>query len=94
MQLAPTLLTGFVMWIAALHSTVADPISSRQSPEVKGSHAAVMDLPAVVDMSFADPKTWGNLPPAVEVQYDARLLGRLSVGEKNCAAHDYSVTGR
>jgi hypothetical protein len=71
------------MWIAALHSAVADPVRSPQSPEVNGSRAAVMDLPAVVDMSFADPKTWGNLPPAIEVQYDALLLGRLGFEEKS-----------
>ena len=30
-------------------------------------HSAVTDMPAIIDMSHADPKTWHRLPPAARV---------------------------
>ena len=30
-------------------------------------HAAITDVPGTTDMSHADPKSWGNLPLAIEV---------------------------
>jgi hypothetical protein len=30
-------------------------------------HSAVTDVTEVVDMSYADPKTWHSLPPAAQL---------------------------
>ena len=59
----PMLLSLIVMLCTApLHSAAATKASD-------GSHAAVTDVPSVVDMSYADPKTWYRLLPAGRI-YD------------------------
>ena len=40
------------------------PLSINQGEEL---HSAVTDVTEVVDMSFADLKTWHSLPPAAEI---------------------------
>jgi hypothetical protein len=61
-------LTGIMLCAATVHGATADPapLQTKQGEEL---HAAVTDMPDVVDMSYADPKTWNSLPPAAEV-YD------------------------
>ena len=56
------LLTGIMLCTAHLHSAAA----TKAFDEL---HAAVTDIPDVIDMSHADPKTWHRLPPAARV-YD------------------------
>jgi hypothetical protein len=48
------------------HGKAADP-ASPQSGRVKVRHAAVVHMPQIIDMSYADPKSWHDLPPAVQV---------------------------
>ena len=50
-------LTSIMLCAATLHSLA----QSKQGSEF---HAAVTDMPSTIDMSYADPKTWHNLPPA------------------------------
>jgi hypothetical protein len=59
-------LTGIMLCTAALHSAAAD--TTKASEEL---HAAVTDMPDVIDMSHADPKTWHSLLPAAQVYDDA-----------------------
>jgi hypothetical protein len=40
------------------------PLSINQGEEL---HSAVTDVTEVVDMSYADPKTWHSLPPAAQL---------------------------
>jgi hypothetical protein len=40
--------------------------------------AAVTDMPEIVDMSHADPKSWHNLPPPAQV-YDQASQFQLPV---------------
>jgi hypothetical protein len=41
--------------------------------KVQEVHAAVTDMPDIIDMSNADPRTWQSLPPAAQV-YDQVLV--------------------
>ena len=36
-------------------------------PEHQGIHAARVDMPSLIDMSYASPDTWGTLPPPVDL---------------------------
>ena len=65
-------LTGVMLCAATVHSAAADstvPLESKMGEEL---HAAVTDMPEIIDMSHADPKTWHSLPPAAQV-YDQVL---------------------
>ena len=59
-------LTGIMLCAATLHSA-ADPAAPPQTKQGKELHAAVTDIPDVIDMSHADPGTWHSLPPGVRV---------------------------
>jgi hypothetical protein len=48
-------------------SAAADPAGPLHTNRGEELHAAVTDVPEIVDMSYADPKTWHNLPPAAQV---------------------------
>jgi hypothetical protein len=52
---------------AALTSAAADPapLHSNGGEEV---HSAVTDVPKMIDMSHADPKTWSGLPAATQLE--------------------------
>jgi hypothetical protein len=50
------LLTSIMLCAATLHSVAADEL-----------HAAVTDMPDIIDMSRADPRTWHTLPSAAQV---------------------------
>ena len=52
-------LMRIMLCTAALHSAAAD--NTRGGEKL---HAAVTDMPDVIDMSHADPKTWHSLLPA------------------------------
>jgi hypothetical protein len=54
-------LTGIMLCAATLHS---DPALPRQGEEMS---AAATDMPDIIDMSHADPKSWHSLPPAAQV---------------------------
>ena len=62
-------LTGIMLYAATLHGATADPAASLQTKQGEGLHAAITDMPDIVDMSYADPRTWKSLPPAAQV-YD------------------------
>ena len=59
-------LTGIMLCAATLHSA-ADPAAPPQTKQAKELHAAVTDIPDIIDMSHADPGTWHSLPPGVRV---------------------------
>jgi hypothetical protein len=60
-------LTGITLSATTLHSNAADPPAPLQYETGKETHAAVTDMPEIVDMSHADPKSWHSLPPAAQV---------------------------
>jgi hypothetical protein len=55
-----------ITFLVTLSSTGADPtrLWINQGEEL---HSAVTDVTEVVDMSYADPKTWHSLPPAAQL---------------------------
>jgi hypothetical protein len=63
-----------ILSVATVHSAAADstvPLESKMGEEL---HAAVTDMPEIIDMSHADPKSWYSLPPAAQVyDYDQGL---------------------
>jgi hypothetical protein len=64
MKRLPLLLIGVTLSAAPLHSASADSSQSAATKHDEESHAAVTDIPDIIDMSHADPKTWHSLPPA------------------------------
>jgi hypothetical protein len=65
-------LPGVMLCAATLHSAAADPAVPLQTKTGEELHSAVTDMPAIVDMSHANPKSWHSLPPAAQV-YDQVL---------------------
>ena len=56
-----------ILCAATLHNAAGDtavPLQTKRGTEL---HAAVTDMPDIIDMSYADPKTWHSLPPAAQV---------------------------
>jgi len=70
-------LMGVMLCVLPLHSAMADPAVS-QTKEEEEFHAAVTDMPAIIDMSHADPKTWHSLPSAAQV-YDQSAPSRAAM---------------
>ena len=60
-----------IMICAATHGNAADSTVPLQYETGKEMRAAVTDMPEIVDMSHADPKTWHSLPPAAQVYAQA-----------------------
>jgi hypothetical protein len=60
-------LTGIMLCAATLHSNAADTALPLQGEIGKEKSAAVTDMPEIIDMSYADPKTWHRLPSAARV---------------------------
>ena len=60
-------LPGVMLCAATLHSAAADPAVPLQTKTGEELHSAVTDMPDIIDMSHADPKTWYSLPPAAQV---------------------------
>jgi hypothetical protein len=65
-------LPGVMLCAATLHSAAADPAVPLQTKTGEELHSAVTDMPDIIDMSHADPKTWHSLPPVTQV-YDQAL---------------------
>ena len=57
-------LMGIVLCAATLQCAAADSAVLLQTKHGEESHAVVTDVPDIVDMSYADPKTWDLLPLA------------------------------
>jgi hypothetical protein len=55
---------GITLCVATFQSAAADPVVLLQTKHGEESHAVVTDIPDIIDMSHADPKTWDRLPPA------------------------------
>jgi hypothetical protein len=62
-------LMGAMLCAATPQSAAADLVAPLQIESSEEVHAAVTDIPDIIDMSHADPKTWHNLPSAAQV-YD------------------------
>jgi hypothetical protein len=60
-------LMGGLLCAAALQSAAADPAVPLQIEPSEEMHAAITDVPDIIDMSRADPKTWHKLPSAAYV---------------------------
>ena len=69
LQLTGLQLTAIMLCAATLNGATADPAAPLQTKQGEELHAAITDMPDIVDMSYADPKTWNSLPPAAQV-YD------------------------
>ena len=57
-------ITGVMFGVVTLDSAISDtaaPLQTTQSTELR---AAITDMPHIIDMSHADPKTWHTLPSA------------------------------
>ena len=64
-ELLPSL-TGIVLYLLcafAWHGAGADPRPLTAQPG-REFRAAVTDMPGIIDMSHADPRTWHSLPAA------------------------------
>ena len=67
---------GITLCAATLQSAAADPAVLLQHGEE--SHAVVTDIPDVIDMSYADPKTWDRLllaPPVNDWSSEVLVQG-------------------
>ena len=62
----PLKLIGVMLCAATLNSADGRTVAP-QTKQVEEVHAAVTDVPDIIDMSYADPKTWQSLPPAAQV---------------------------
>ena len=62
----PLKLIGVMLCAATLNS--ADGRTVAPQTPVEEVHAAVTDMPDIIDMSNADPRTWERLPPAAQVR--------------------------
>jgi hypothetical protein len=69
-------LPGVMLCAAQLHSAAADPAVPLQTKTGEELHSAVTDMPEIIDMSHADPKSWHSLAPAAQV-YDHGLAQGL-----------------
>jgi hypothetical protein len=68
-------LMGIILCASVLNSASSDP-AVRQTKPGEEWHAAVTDIPDLIDMSHADPKTWHGLPPGARV-HDRGLTHEL-----------------
>jgi hypothetical protein len=55
-----------ITFLVTLSSPGADPTPPWIN-QLEELHSAVTDVTEVVDMSYADPKTWHSLPPAAQL---------------------------
>jgi len=62
-----------VMLCAATPTSADARVVAPQIKQVEEVHAAVTDMPDIIDMSNADPRTWQSLPPVAQV-YDQVLV--------------------
>jgi hypothetical protein len=67
----PLKLMGVMLCAATLNGADGWAVAP-QTKQVE-VHAAVTDMPDIIDMSNADPRTWQRLPPAAQV-YDQVLV--------------------
>jgi hypothetical protein len=66
-------MNAFLLPLAGLLlSTASQTIANDTQNNRAELHAAVTDMPVVVDMSHADPTTWHSAPLAVEVDSQSR----------------------
>jgi hypothetical protein len=60
-------LMGSILCAATPQSAAADPAVPFQTKPGEEVHAALTDMPVIIDMSHADPKTWRALPSVAQV---------------------------
>ena len=84
-------LTGIMLCAATLHGATADPAASLQTKQGEELHAAITDMPDIVDMSYADPSTWNSLPPAAQVYDHFIPTRRPSKKQSSSTQSDYGV---
>jgi hypothetical protein len=73
-------LTGILLCAAAPQNASADSAVSLQTEMGGQLHAAVTDMPEIVDMSYADPAMWHRLPRTAPV-YEESLSHAADVEE-------------
>jgi hypothetical protein len=71
-------LPGVMLCAATLHTAAADRAVPLQTKTGEELHSAVTDMPDIIDMSHADPKSWHSLPPAAQV-YDQVLAKEVQL---------------
>ena len=57
-------LVGVVLCTLALNGAAVGTTAPLPPKPDEEWHAAVTDMPDIIDMSHADPRTWDRLPPA------------------------------
>jgi hypothetical protein len=65
-------LTGAIFCVATFQGV--DPAVSDKIRPGEEWHAAVTDMPTIIDMSYADPRTWHRLPSAQTNKSDGEEL--------------------
>ena len=86
-------LMGIMLCTLASHSSAADltvPLSTKTGEEL---HAAVTDMPDIIDMSHADPKTWHSLPPTAQGSRSITAPNRLMVSTGRCVLGSDHLAG-
>jgi hypothetical protein len=73
-------LAGLIVCVP-LHTGATDPESVLRSKTAEEVHAAVTDVPDIIDMSHADPKTWHKLP------LEAQRYGQVRAQEAEAPTH-------
>jgi hypothetical protein len=53
--------------ISVLLGAVIQPALAGELQQPENVHSVVVDIPDLIDMTYAPPDTWHNLPPKVEL---------------------------
>ena len=70
-------LTAIGFCTLALTSAAADPTA------LVPTRAAVTDMPDIVDMSYADPRSWDRVPPVADGAYVKQEVAERLSGRGN-----------
>jgi hypothetical protein len=78
-------LMSIILCSSTPHNASIYPAAANQPKPDKEMHAVVTAAPDIIDLSYADPKTWHSLPQAAqahdrvlapEIQFTTRVSGR------------------
>jgi hypothetical protein len=64
--------------ISVLLGAVIQPTLAGELQQPENVHSVVVDIPDLIDMTYASPETWHNLPPKVELY---EQLPRIEQGQ-------------
>src|SRR4030095_2651172 len=68
--------------ISVLLGAVSQPALGGELQKPENVHSVVVDIPDLIDMTYASPDTWHNLPPKVELYEQLPVtVPRLNSGQ-------------